>query len=61
MSIDRKPGRARWLLSVLIGTVPFVAAQAHADWPLGPDATVEDMKDPDNWPNDPSNAWTPDG
>ncbi len=27
--------------------------QAHAGWPPPKDATAEDMKNPDNWPNDP--------
>jgi MYXO-CTERM domain-containing protein len=51
--------RSRLLPAAALGLFAFAAARARAGWPPPPDATAEDMKDPANWPNDPSYGYVP--
>ncbi len=45
------------LLLVATATAPLFVTRARAAWPPPEDATAEDMKEPDHWPNDPSYGW----
>lgn len=48
------------LVLVALGVVTHMGSPAQAEWPPPEDATVEDMANPDFWPNDPGYAWGPD-
>jgi len=46
------------LLLTAAAAGPFFVTRARAAWPAAENATIEDMKDPDNWPNDPGYGFS---
>lgn len=45
------------LLLAATATAPLFVTRARAAWPPPEDATADDMKKPDHWPNDPDYGW----
>ncbi len=45
--------RAAWAVLGALCTIALARSETMAAWPPPKDATPEDMKKPDNWPNDP--------
>lgn len=62
-STARRRGRSiytRTALGVLALGVTQLGSHAEAAWPPAEDATVEDMANPANWPDDPGYGWSED-